>query len=268
MRGLAPIATLIGAFRGNAVFRRSVLQGDLARDRGQWSAAVEHYQRALRVKPGKLAIGVQLGHALKELGRYEEAESRYLEYLDTAPADADIYLQLGHLYLVIGRASQAKHMYAQALELAGTGQVALDARLGLLSCNSDGLFERRQHVHQLIGSRKFPLVERELARLINEEGCDDLCLVYANVCKELGMYDTAMAYYRRHISFAERLSPMLAGDAWTNLARVEGLSGNPASAIRTLVTASQYGQGERKQAEIAVLQNSLAEITTSLSLSP
>lgn len=267
MRKFAPIASIVGAFRANAVFRRSIQQADLARDRGQWSAAVEYYQHALQIKPARLAIAVQLGHALKGLGRYKEAETRYLEYLSAAPADADIHLQLGHLYFVMGVAGPAARMYTQALKLANGSHVALDAELGLLSCNSDGIFERRQQVHKLIGSRQLREVERELAQLINDEGCEDLCLVYANVCKDLGMYDTAIAYYRRHLRFANRLSPALVGDAWTLLATVEGLAGDPVAAIRTLVIASHDTKDERKQNEVSVLRRSLSEITTSLSLS-
>lgn len=77
--------------------RRVLIKGDTARNRQDWPAAVEFYQRYLRAKPNHFAIWVQLGHALKEMGKLQEALLVYETALRLDAHDADLLLHLGHL---------------------------------------------------------------------------------------------------------------------------------------------------------------------------
>jgi len=55
------------------------LAGDAARDRRDWAAAAEAYQRYLTKRPAHAAIWLRLGNMLKENGRLEEADRAYSE---------------------------------------------------------------------------------------------------------------------------------------------------------------------------------------------
>lgn len=51
--------------------------GDAARDRGDWSFAVDAYRRYLVKRPRHVAVWIRLGNMLKESGRWDEAVSAY-----------------------------------------------------------------------------------------------------------------------------------------------------------------------------------------------
>ena len=85
-----------------ALFRKPKAQplikaGDQARDARNWLAAADAYGRALKIKPDRADLWVQLGHAKKESGDLPGAEAAYLQSLALAPMVADTHVQLGHL---------------------------------------------------------------------------------------------------------------------------------------------------------------------------
>lgn len=100
-------------------------RGDLARDRGDWTAAAAAYRRHLAAAPGDAAIWVQLGHADKALGDFAGAEEDYRRAVALAPEDADPPLMLGHLLKLAGRPDEAFDAYLASHRLA-PGAVATD----------------------------------------------------------------------------------------------------------------------------------------------
>lgn len=93
--------------------------GDLARERGDWSTAAQHYQRHVSRNPSDFDIWVQLGHALKETGRYDEAEKSYAQAGEIRPEDADLLLMRGHLAKLRGDAPAAATFYAMSFRSDG-----------------------------------------------------------------------------------------------------------------------------------------------------
>lgn len=119
-----------------ALFRKPKAQpliraGDQARDARNWLGAAEAYDRALKVKPERADIWVQLGHARKESGDLSGAEAAYLRSLSLAPKVADTHAQLGHLRRLQNRLEQAASHFLDAAELDPTLQHPIDALMQL-----------------------------------------------------------------------------------------------------------------------------------------
>jgi tetratricopeptide (TPR) repeat protein len=70
-------------------FAALIAQGDAARDRRDWQAAVEHFGRALAKYPLHAGYSVQLGHMLKEQGRFPDAEIHYRSAIALGDRSAD-----------------------------------------------------------------------------------------------------------------------------------------------------------------------------------
>jgi GT2 family glycosyltransferase len=95
--------------------------GDAARDRGDWSAAVEHYRAYLAQNLDHFPIWVQLGHVTKEAGDPGGAEQAYRRALDLQPRDPDLLLNLGHLMKAVGRTDEAIEFYQRSAVTDPTG---------------------------------------------------------------------------------------------------------------------------------------------------
>lgn len=93
--------------------------GDRARDRGDWNAAIVHYREHLVARPLDDAIRVQLGHALKENGLSDEAMLAYHAVLERRPNDADLLLSIGHLHKLRGEPEAAVSFYRRSAEENG-----------------------------------------------------------------------------------------------------------------------------------------------------
>lgn len=76
--------------------------GDQARNKRQWSAAIEYYRRHLLLAPEDAAIWVQLGHSLKETGANRDAVCAYRTALEIRADDADLLLHLGNASIASG----------------------------------------------------------------------------------------------------------------------------------------------------------------------
>jgi hypothetical protein len=66
-----------------------VSQGDFYNSNKQWLQAIEHYRKALAIKPALAPIWIQLGHGHRETGQFELAEQSYLRALDHEPGNSD-----------------------------------------------------------------------------------------------------------------------------------------------------------------------------------
>jgi tetratricopeptide (TPR) repeat protein len=90
---------------------------DRARDGGDWALAARHYRDVLAKNPGRAAIWIQYGHALKESGNVAEAEKAYRQAIEIDGRNADSHLQLGHILKLQGRREDAVAAYFRALAL-------------------------------------------------------------------------------------------------------------------------------------------------------
>jgi SAM-dependent methyltransferase/tetratricopeptide (TPR) repeat protein len=98
----------------------SVARADRARDERRWECAARFYLDALRRRPDRTAIWIQLGHALKEAGKISEAEFAYRRAVQLDANNFDALLPLGEVLKRLGRKEEAATTYAQAKELAPT----------------------------------------------------------------------------------------------------------------------------------------------------
>lgn len=90
--------------------------GNLARGRGDWSAAASRYREALVHDPALQHIWIQLGHALKEMSDFDAAEAAYRNAAEMLAHDPDPWLHLAHLYKRRGDRAAATRHYMLALE--------------------------------------------------------------------------------------------------------------------------------------------------------
>lgn len=92
-------------------------EGDRARDRREWVAAIRFYKQYLDTFSEDFDIWVQLGHSYKESGNLASAESAYLSALNLKKEDADLLLNLGHLKKLQGDQKAAINFYNQSFEI-------------------------------------------------------------------------------------------------------------------------------------------------------
>lgn len=119
-----------------ALFRKPKAQpliraGDQARDTRNWLGAAEAYSRALKIKPERADVWVQLGHAKKESGDLPGAEAAYLTSMRLAPKVADTHMQMGHLRRLQQRLEEAAAYFLDAAELDPTLSYPVDALMQL-----------------------------------------------------------------------------------------------------------------------------------------
>ncbi|GEM_PF-2360871 len=90
-------------------------QANAARDAHRWRAARDLYRNALAVRPERVGLWMQHGHALKHCGDLDGAIQSYNRALVLAPKRADTALQLGHAFKVKGELETARDWYVKAL---------------------------------------------------------------------------------------------------------------------------------------------------------
>jgi tetratricopeptide (TPR) repeat protein len=95
--------------------------GDAARDRKDWCAAIARYEAYLALRPDRWPIRVQLGHAYKETGDFLAAEAAYRSAAEANPDDADIHLQFARALALSGKFEEARSAYQTSCDLEPDG---------------------------------------------------------------------------------------------------------------------------------------------------
>ncbi|WP_369035569.1 tetratricopeptide repeat protein [Streptomyces adonidis] len=85
--------------------------GELAWERGEPTAALDHFEAALRLDPGLGSARAGEGRALAALGRLTEAVTAYRAALAEQPSP-QYALELGELYESLGQQEEARAQYA------------------------------------------------------------------------------------------------------------------------------------------------------------
>lgn len=99
--------------RGRAARLRR--EGNLNRDAGRWSQAVETYRLYLQLKPQDSGVWVQHGHALNEAGFPKDAADSYREAIRLAPSSSDAHNHLVRSLIRSGDETSAIHLILDAL---------------------------------------------------------------------------------------------------------------------------------------------------------
>jgi tetratricopeptide (TPR) repeat protein len=123
--------------------------GAALQSRGRLDEAIDHYRRALLLKPGDAPTYSNLGVALAEKGQRAAAVDSYRRALDVDGDFTDAHYNLGNELLREGRASEAAEQFRRALRGSrGSADVHLNLGLALLDERSteEGLTELRTAV--------------------------------------------------------------------------------------------------------------------------
>jgi len=97
--------------------------GNVLKAQRKPSVAVEHYERALALKPDFAEAHANLGNTLQDLGKLADAVAHYERALALKPDYAEAYSNLGDTLRAQGRLSQARDAYARAIDIApGNGR--------------------------------------------------------------------------------------------------------------------------------------------------
>lgn len=91
------------------------LQGYALARQGQHAAAVESYQRAIRISPEDEATWLALGASQSALGQMERAIQTYQQLLRNRPESAQAYLALADTYQTQGRMDLAITNYRECV---------------------------------------------------------------------------------------------------------------------------------------------------------
>ena len=91
------------------------LQGYALARQGQHAAAVESYQRAIRISPEDEATWLALGASQNALGQIERAIQTYQQLLRNRPESAQAYLALADTYQAQGRMDLAITNYRECV---------------------------------------------------------------------------------------------------------------------------------------------------------
>lgn len=157
-----------------ALFRKPKAQpliraGDQARDTRNWLGAAEAYGRALKIKPERADVWVQLGHVRKESGDISGAEAAYLTSLRLAPKVADTHVQLGHLRRLQKRLEDAATHFLDAAELDPALQYPVDALTQLSAQGVKMDMVRAQAVARRAGQTTFAAPQALTMELVAQQ---------------------------------------------------------------------------------------------------
>ena len=88
-------------------FECAVLQGNLFRERGEFSKAIPFYEDALKQRRGDILATVGLGWCLKRMGSVERAAQAYEEALRFHPSEGLLHYNLACYRSLQGQAQEA-----------------------------------------------------------------------------------------------------------------------------------------------------------------
>jgi Tfp pilus assembly protein PilF len=108
---------LVGAALAARTWRveRLVTEGAALYEHGEWSAAREHFQTALRLAPGSAEVLSDLAGSEEKLGDVQEAEEHYREAAWRQPDSAEHLYNLGHFLNSRKKYDEAYQVLSQAI---------------------------------------------------------------------------------------------------------------------------------------------------------
>jgi tetratricopeptide (TPR) repeat protein len=113
------LALSVSPSRAQATDPDTVLKaGILAQQQGNYTAAIEDYQRVLKLRPGMAEVRANLGAALAHEGRFSEAIKQDQMALSAMPGNEQIKMNLGLAYFKKGDNTEAAGVFAQLQQSA------------------------------------------------------------------------------------------------------------------------------------------------------
>jgi tetratricopeptide (TPR) repeat protein len=92
--------------------------GTALQEAGRPNDAIDHYRRALTLRPGYAPALNNLGTALRAAGRASEAIAIYDQAIAARPADESAYVNKGNALMAVGRTTEAVTAFRQAVAVA------------------------------------------------------------------------------------------------------------------------------------------------------
>ena len=158
---------------------------------GKAPEAIEHYRKAIQLRPEFADAHYNLASALADQGRPDEAISEYEQTLRLAPDNGQAHNNLGRLLALQGRPAEAVAHYREALRLLPDAPVVHANLAWLRATCSDPKFRDAGEALRLARAQAGAGTSRAL---------DVLAAAYA----EAGMFDEAVTAARQAIQTAER----------------------------------------------------------------
>jgi tetratricopeptide (TPR) repeat protein len=81
---------------------------------GEYTEAIQFFDRAIEIKPQDELVWYQKGEALQKLGRYDESIASYDRFIEQNPQDEFVWYQKGLVLKALGRDSEAKAAFDKA----------------------------------------------------------------------------------------------------------------------------------------------------------
>ena len=91
--------------------------GEQAADKGDWRAAIDHFEQAIELKSNYPDASLKLGETYAEVGKYSEAIDQLEPLIQTQSKTADAYRERGEVRFEIGEYQAAIADYDQALKI-------------------------------------------------------------------------------------------------------------------------------------------------------
>jgi tetratricopeptide (TPR) repeat protein len=125
---------------------------------GKKEEAKAHFEEALRLAPANKQAAAHMGELFDEHGEVSAAVTRYTEMLRTDPNNAVTHFKLGRCLALLGRSAEAQEQYAEALRLQpdfADAHSELGVELGKSGNAPEALDHFRKAVALKAGSEEF-----------------------------------------------------------------------------------------------------------------
>jgi tetratricopeptide (TPR) repeat protein len=152
--------------------------GLLALQRGEFTQAVDYFERAIKSGGNLSSNHANLGLALRKLGRRAEAEKALLRSLEMDPQKVEALINLGHL-------CRENKNYAKALEYFKNA-IILNPRMIDVRLAMSDIYFRLQELEELVGQCDALLQELNLPRDFILNSFKELGALYELIGDELG----------------------------------------------------------------------------------
>jgi tetratricopeptide (TPR) repeat protein len=91
--------------------------GNVYFDMGDFTEALQHYQRAIERDANHLPARANLAGVLQEMGEFDDAIAQYRTVVEKSPNDARAHSNLGNALYVSGKVTEAVDEFRKALKL-------------------------------------------------------------------------------------------------------------------------------------------------------
>jgi tetratricopeptide (TPR) repeat protein len=194
--------------------------------RGETARAMEHFRRALELRPAYLGPRVELGNLLLAEGKVDEAAAQYAAAVSIDPTSVPALTNLGKAFLEQGRVDEAVQMQERALAI-DPANVTAELNLGMAFARQGRTAEARARFERVVAAAP------DNADAYNNLG--NMLLAEGRLAEALAAFDRAVALRPGFgLGHSNRAAALLLlgrpAEAWAEirLARANGYEPPPA----------------------------------------